>query len=111
MTSDQTTNPAPPPAASGKRHSTGVVIGAAVAGLALGALGVFMLAGITWKIRVEFPPALSGAVYVSPAGELRATVAARGQHRADVRADRPTRAAPAPRAPLSFLQIHFKFGL
>jgi hypothetical protein len=56
MTSDQTTNPAAPPAASGKRHSIGVVIGAAVAGLALGALGVFMLAGITWKIRVEFPP-------------------------------------------------------
>jgi hypothetical protein len=56
MTSDQTANPAPPPAASGRRHSTGMVLGAAVAGLAVGALAVFALAGVTWKIRVEFPP-------------------------------------------------------
>jgi hypothetical protein len=33
-----------------------MVIGAAVAGLTLGALAVFALAGITWKIRVELPP-------------------------------------------------------
>ena len=42
--------------APGGRHSTGVVIGAALAGLALGALAVFAVAGITWKVRVELPP-------------------------------------------------------
>ncbi|EUA11006.1 hypothetical protein I545_5635, partial [Mycobacterium kansasii 662] len=52
----QHTNPPSPPAtgaAAGRRHSTGVVIAAAVAGLAIGALAVFAVTGVTWKIRVE----------------------------------------------------------
>ncbi len=40
----------------GRRHSTVVVILAGLAGLAIGALAVFALAGVTWKIRVELPP-------------------------------------------------------
>ena len=43
-------------AASRGRYSAGVVIGAALAGTALGALSVFAIAGITWKVRVELPP-------------------------------------------------------
>ncbi|OOK77884.1 hypothetical protein BZL29_3132 [Mycobacterium kansasii] len=69
----QHTNPPSPPAtgaAAGRRHSTGVVIAAAVAGLAIGALAVFAVTGVTWKIRVElpaplYPPALSSAPPVS----------------------------------------------
>ncbi|MCV7123730.1 hypothetical protein [Mycobacterium lacus] len=57
MTS-QSTNPAPPPAAPARRHSTVMVIGAGLAGLVLGALAVFALAGVTWKVRVELPPPL-----------------------------------------------------
>ena len=55
MTSEQLRNP-PPPAAPGRRYSLGVVIGAAVAGFAIGALSVFAIAAPTWKIRVELPP-------------------------------------------------------
>lgn len=40
----------------GRRHSTVVLILAGLAGLAIGALAVFALAGVTWKIRVELPP-------------------------------------------------------
>ncbi len=40
----------------GRRHSTVVVILAGLAGLAIGALAVLALAGVTWKIRVELPP-------------------------------------------------------
>ncbi len=42
--------------ASRGRYSAGVVIGAALAGTAVGALVVFAIAGITWKVRVELPP-------------------------------------------------------
>ncbi|OOK66552.1 hypothetical protein BZL30_8360 [Mycobacterium kansasii] len=47
-----------------------MVIAAAVAGLAIGALAVFAVTGVTWKIRVElpaplYPPALSSAPPVS----------------------------------------------
>ena len=38
------------------RYSVGVVVGAALAGTAAGALAVFAIAGITWKVRVELPP-------------------------------------------------------
>jgi hypothetical protein len=54
MTSDATTARAHP----GRRHSTGVVILAALAGLAFGALAVFAVTGVTWKIRVELPQPL-----------------------------------------------------
>jgi hypothetical protein len=40
----------------GRRHSTVVVILAGLAGLAIGALAVLALAGVTWTIRVELPP-------------------------------------------------------
>jgi hypothetical protein len=61
-------------AASRGRYSAGVVIGAALAGTAVGALAVLAIAGITWKVRVElppppYPPALSStppAGYPSP---------------------------------------------
>jgi hypothetical protein len=56
MTSDHTRNPAPPPAARGRRYSIGVVIGAGLGGLAVGVLAVFAVTGPTWKVRVEFPP-------------------------------------------------------
>ncbi|VAZ74997.1 hypothetical protein [Mycobacterium persicum] len=80
------TNPPPPPAtgaAAGRRHSTGVVIGATVAGLAIGALAVFAVTGVTWKIRVElpaplYPPGLSSTPPVSnpPAPPAAPTTAA-----------------------------------
>ncbi|WP_136622934.1 hypothetical protein [Mycobacterium pseudokansasii] len=71
MTAHHTNPPSPATgAAAGRRHSTGVVIGAAVAGLAIGALAVFAVTGVTWKIRVElpaplYPPAPSSAPPVS----------------------------------------------
>ena len=56
MTSDHTRNPAPPPATPSRRYSLGVVMGAGLGGLAVGALAIFAVTGPTWKIRVEFPP-------------------------------------------------------
>jgi hypothetical protein len=56
MTSDHTSNPARPTAAAGPRYSLGVLIAAGLAGLAIGALAVFAVAGVTWKVRVELPP-------------------------------------------------------
>jgi hypothetical protein len=52
MTADQTRNPVP---TSARRYSISVVIGAALAGMALGALAVFAMAAPTWKLRIEFP--------------------------------------------------------
>jgi hypothetical protein len=51
-------------------YSLTALIGAALAGTAVGALAVFAIAGITWKVRVElptppYPPALSST---PPAG-------------------------------------------
>ncbi len=67
-------NPAPPPAAapppqSGRRFSTGAMVGAGLVGVALGALATFAITGLVWTVRVElppppYPPPLSG--YVSP---------------------------------------------
>jgi len=54
MTSGHT-NPPPPPVSS-RRHSTGVVVGAGVLGLVIGALAAFVLTGLTLKVRVELPP-------------------------------------------------------
>ncbi|MCV7196629.1 hypothetical protein [Mycobacterium angelicum] len=54
MTSGNT-NPPPPPVPS-PRHSTGMVIGAGVLGLVIGALATFVLTGLTLKVRVELPP-------------------------------------------------------
>ena len=56
MTSDRSSNPARPTAATGPRHSIGVVIAAGLAGLAIGALAVFAVTGVTFKVRVELPP-------------------------------------------------------
>ena len=56
MTSDDTRDPEPPPAAVGRRYSLAVVLGAGLGGLAVGALAVFAVTGPTWKVRVEFPP-------------------------------------------------------
>jgi hypothetical protein len=58
MTSDQNVDPPPPPPAASpaRRYSTGVVIGAGLGGLAVGALAVFAVTGPTWKVRVEFAP-------------------------------------------------------
>jgi hypothetical protein len=57
LTSDQT-NTAPPDTVvtPGRRHSTGVVIGAVLVGVALGAIAAFAIIGYTLKVRVELPP-------------------------------------------------------
>ncbi|MCV7149190.1 hypothetical protein [Mycobacterium riyadhense] len=59
MTLGNANTPPPPPAtaaAPGRRHSTGVVVGAGVAGLAVGAIVAFVISGLTLKVRVELPP-------------------------------------------------------
>ncbi|MBD3688605.1 hypothetical protein, partial [Mycobacterium avium] len=53
-----TTTPAPPPAAHQppeRRHSTGVVIGAGVAGALLGAVGTVAAIAFAWIISVGPP--------------------------------------------------------
>ncbi|WP_253900475.1 HAMP domain-containing sensor histidine kinase [Mycobacterium asiaticum] len=54
MTSTNTPPAAPPPAV--RRHSTGVVIGAGLAGLALGAAAAFAVTGLVFTVRVQLPP-------------------------------------------------------
>jgi hypothetical protein len=64
-----------------RRYSLGMVITAALAGTAAGALAVLAIAGITWKVRVElptppYPPALSStppAGYPAPPPSLTPT--------------------------------------
>ena len=52
------TNPASPPTVTApeRRHSTGVVVGAGLVGLALGAIGAFAITGLVFTVRVELPP-------------------------------------------------------
>lgn len=49
MTTDATTTGA-------RRHSTGLVIGAALAGLVIGAIAAFVVTGLVFTVRVELPP-------------------------------------------------------
>ena len=51
---------------AGRRHSTGVVIGAGLVGLAIGALVALAIAGLLWTDRVEHPaPPYSSSVLSS----------------------------------------------
>lgn len=51
MTSDGTNTPAPP-----RRYSTGALVGAGIAGAALGAAAAFAVTGLVFTVRVELPP-------------------------------------------------------
>ena len=51
MTFDGTTN-----LAASRRHSTGALIGAGLAGVALGAAAAFTVTGLVFRVRVELPP-------------------------------------------------------
>ncbi|WP_310786090.1 hypothetical protein [Mycobacterium sp. Z3061] len=51
MTSDRTITPAPP-----RRYSTGALVGAGIAGAALGAAAAFAVTGLVFTVRVELPP-------------------------------------------------------
>lgn len=51
MNSDGTNNPAP-----SRRHSTGALVGAGLAGVALGAAAAFAVTGLVFTVRVELPP-------------------------------------------------------
>lgn len=70
MTAEPTPNPAAPPAAPARRHSTGVVIGTGLAGVAIGALAVFATAAPTWKVRVELPTPPSPGLSTPPVSYL-----------------------------------------
>ena len=104
MTSDHTTtgarNLAPPPAAAApppqptgsRRFSAGVVIGAALVGLVLGAIATFAVTGFVWTVRVELPlAAISATAVADSAARLRFTAIAW----AGTCAGRNTRAAAA----------------
>jgi hypothetical protein len=58
----------------GRRHSTVVVILAGLAGLAIGALAVFAVTGVTWKIRVELPPPPYPQLSSTPAVSYPSTI-------------------------------------
>ncbi|WP_205877799.1 hypothetical protein [Mycobacterium camsae] len=51
MNSDVSNNPAPP-----RRHSTGALVGAGLAGVALGAAAAFAVTGLVFTVRVQLPP-------------------------------------------------------
>jgi hypothetical protein len=51
MTSDPTNTPAP-----SRRYSTGALVGAGIAGVALGAAAAFAVTGLVFTVRVELPP-------------------------------------------------------
>ncbi|MDP7735388.1 hypothetical protein [Mycobacterium paragordonae] len=51
MTSDPTNTPAP-----SRRYSTGALVGAGIAGVALGAAAAFTVTGLVFTVRVELPP-------------------------------------------------------
>jgi hypothetical protein len=56
MTAQGTNRSTTPPPVAGGRHSTGVVVGAGIAGLALGAAAAFAITGLVFTVRVELPP-------------------------------------------------------
>jgi hypothetical protein len=56
MTVEGTNRSTTPPPVAGGRHSTGVVVGAGIAGLALGAAAAFAITGLVFTVRVELPP-------------------------------------------------------
>ncbi|MDP7702418.1 MULTISPECIES: hypothetical protein [unclassified Mycobacterium] len=51
MTSDRTNPPAP-----ARRYSTGALVGAGLAGVAIGAAAAFAVTGLVFTVRVELPP-------------------------------------------------------
>lgn len=51
MTSDPTNTPAP-----SRRYSTGALVSAGIAGVALGAAAAFTVTGLVFTVRVELPP-------------------------------------------------------
>lgn len=51
MTSDPTNTPTP-----SRRYSTGALVGAGIAGVALGAAAAFTVTGLVFTVRVELPP-------------------------------------------------------
>jgi hypothetical protein len=59
MTSNDTNlgarNPVPP-AAPTRSYSMAVVVAVGLVGLVLGAIAVFVITGLVWTVRVEFPP-------------------------------------------------------
>ncbi|WP_156690648.1 hypothetical protein [Mycobacterium sp. Marseille-P9652] len=60
------TNQAPPPSDPIGRHSTAVVVLAALAGFALGAIAAFAVTGLVFRVRVELPPPPYPSVLSTP---------------------------------------------
>ncbi|MEE6179566.1 hypothetical protein [Mycobacterium sp. 050134] len=58
----------PPPATADpvRRHSTAVVVTAALAGFVLGAIAAFALTGLVFRVRVELPPPPYPSVLLTP---------------------------------------------
>src|ERR1700712_2914249 len=56
MTAQGTNRSTTPPPVAGGRHSTGVVVGAGIAGLAVGAAGGFAITRLGFTVPVQPPP-------------------------------------------------------